>query len=77
MARRLKNVPGGPADGAAISRFERGLREPNLLVLVAYADLAKIVVDPIVDDRWDMKLFEWALNGESLDKLAKRKKKNF
>jgi hypothetical protein len=75
MARRLKHVPGAPGDGAAVSRFERGEREPNLLVVVAYANLAGIVIDPIVDDRWDMDLFELALSGESVDKIAKKKKR--
>lgn len=75
MAKRLSRVPGAPGDGSAVSRFERGLREPNLLVLVAYADLAGMVIDPIIDDRWSMELFEWALSGESLDKIAKRKPK--
>ena len=59
MARRLQHVPGAPGDGAAVSRFERGERELNLLVLIAYADLAGIVIDPLIDDRWDMELFEW------------------
>lgn len=73
MYRKLKDVPGGPPGGSMISRYERGEREPNLLVLIAYADLAKMVIDPIVDDRWDMKLFDWALSGESTDTIAKTK----
>lgn len=73
MAKRLRHVPGAPGDGAAVSRFERGEREPNLLVLIAYADLAGIVIDPLIDDRWDMELFDWALSGKAIDKIAKRK----
>src|SRR5690348_7497009 len=76
LAKRLNRIPGGPTDGAAVSRFERGLREPNLLVIVAYANLAGIMIDPIIDDRWDMQLFEWALSGEPIDKLQERKKKH-
>ncbi len=75
MYRKLKDIPGGPPGGSMISRYERGERQPNLLVLVAYADLVGIVLDPIVDDRWDMDLFEWALGGEPIDKLLKRRKK--
>lgn len=73
MYRKLRDVPGGPPGGSMISRYERGERQPNLLVLVAYANLVGMVIDPIIDDRWDMDLFEWALSGKSLDKVAKRK----
>jgi transcriptional regulator with XRE-family HTH domain len=33
-----------------ISDFERGLREPDLLTLKAYADGAGILVDDLIDD---------------------------
>jgi transcriptional regulator with XRE-family HTH domain len=33
-----------------ISRFEQGLREPPLLVLLAYARVARITIDVLVDD---------------------------
>ncbi|MDX6443131.1 MAG: Helix-turn-helix domain [Blastocatellia bacterium] len=51
MVKRLKNqrvhltlYPGN------ISRFEQGLREPPLLVLLAYARVARITIDVLVDD---------------------------
>ena len=31
-----------PPDGGMVSRFERGEREPNLFVILAYAKLAEI-----------------------------------
>ncbi len=39
-----------------ISRFEQGLREPPLLVLLAYARAARITIDVLVDD--DLELSE-------------------
>jgi transcriptional regulator with XRE-family HTH domain len=39
-----------------ISRFEQGLREPPLLVLLAYARIARITIDVLVDD--DLELSE-------------------
>ena len=39
-----------------ISRFEQGLREPPLLVLLAYARVARITIDVLVDD--DLELSE-------------------
>lgn len=62
MARRLNHGP-SPPDGAMVSRFERGEREPNLFVIVAYAKAAGITTDPIIDDAWSMKDFEWAMKG--------------
>ena len=50
MARLLNHVP-SPPDGAMISRFERGEREPNLFVILAYARLAKVSVESLIDDK--------------------------
>jgi transcriptional regulator with XRE-family HTH domain len=51
MVQRLKSQKGGlriyPGN---ISRFEQGLREPPLLVLLAYARVASITIDELVDD---------------------------
>ena len=33
-----------------VSRFEQGLREPPLLVLLAYAKAATVTIDVLVDD---------------------------
>lgn len=54
MARRLGKVPGNP-DGAMISRFERGEREPNLFVIVAYARVAGLNAHVIIDDDWSVR----------------------
>lgn len=40
----LKVYPGN------VSRFERGQREPTLLVLLAYARTAGVTIDDLVDD---------------------------
>jgi transcriptional regulator with XRE-family HTH domain len=37
-----------------ISQYELGTREPSLLVLLAYARLAKISVDVLIDDELDL-----------------------
>lgn len=42
--RGLRVYPGN------ISRFEQGLREPTLLVLLAYARSAGLTIDELVDD---------------------------
>jgi transcriptional regulator with XRE-family HTH domain len=39
-----------------ISGFELGTKEPSLITLIAYADLAKITVDDIVRDNVDLNL---------------------
>lgn len=54
MARQLGKVPGNP-DGAMVSRFERGEREPNLFVIVAYARVAGINAQVIIDDDWTVR----------------------
>lgn len=40
-----------------ISEYENGRREPNLLVLVAYAHLGKVHLELIADDRFTLKAF--------------------
>jgi len=34
----------------AVSAYERGLREPDLLVLLRYAKVAKVSTDVLIDD---------------------------
>jgi transcriptional regulator with XRE-family HTH domain len=45
---RLRVYPGN------ISRFEQGVREPTLLVLLAYAKVAQITIDRLVDDELEL-----------------------
>jgi transcriptional regulator with XRE-family HTH domain len=60
MAKRLSAIT-RPLDGAIVSRFERGEREPNLLVIVAYCDVAQITASVLIDDRWSVKDLVWAM----------------
>jgi transcriptional regulator with XRE-family HTH domain len=53
MADRLKHVKSPPQPGH-ISEFERGKREPSLLVLVAYARLSGVLVDELADDELEL-----------------------
>lgn len=39
---------------ASISQYERGKREPPLLVLLRYARLANVSTDVLVDDKLDL-----------------------
>jgi transcriptional regulator with XRE-family HTH domain len=50
MARLLNTAQSSP-DGAMVSRFERGEREPNLFVLLAYARLVEVPMECLVDDK--------------------------
>jgi len=54
MARLLATQQSAP-DGAMVSRFERGEREPNLFVIVAYARVAKVSTDVLIDDKLKLK----------------------
>ncbi|HKG58810.1 MAG TPA: helix-turn-helix transcriptional regulator [Pyrinomonadaceae bacterium] len=60
MAGQLRKTPSAP-DGAMISRFERGEREPNLLVIAAYCEVARISTDVLIDDKWSVKDLAWAM----------------
>src|ERR1043165_8873014 len=53
MARVLEDVP-SPPQPAHISRFEQGVREPSLLVLLAYACIAVVPVEVLIDDNLDL-----------------------
>lgn len=52
MANRLKSyVPQASIQPGHISQFESGEREPSLPVLLAYARLAGISTDLLIDDK--------------------------
>jgi transcriptional regulator with XRE-family HTH domain len=53
MAGMLEDVP-SPPQPAHVSRFEQGVREPSLLVLLAYARVAVIPVEVLIDDKLDL-----------------------
>ena len=38
----------------AISRYERGIREPPLMILLEYARLANVYVEALIDDALDL-----------------------
>jgi transcriptional regulator with XRE-family HTH domain len=40
--------------GTSISAYERGLREPPLLILLEYARIAGVTIDTLVDDAVDL-----------------------
>ena len=37
-----------------VSKFERDLKEPTLMILLAYARLAKVSTDVLIDDKLDL-----------------------
>lgn len=41
-------------DRASISLYENGKREPPLVILLAYARLAKVPMETLVDDKLDL-----------------------
>jgi len=60
MAAQLGKVPSAP-DGAMISRYERGEREPTLLVLFAYSRVVGLSVDVFIDDQISVNAFRGML----------------
>jgi transcriptional regulator with XRE-family HTH domain len=55
MADRLKIlVPDSSVHPGHISQFEAGKREPSLLVLLAYAKMAEVSTDHLIDDKLDL-----------------------
>jgi transcriptional regulator with XRE-family HTH domain len=66
MAERLGEMvrlrsKASPPDGAMVSRYERGEREPNLIVLFAYAEVVGVTVDLFIDDRVTLENFTRAI----------------
>lgn len=53
MARRLETER-SPVYPTHISEFERGLREPSLLVLLQYARLIHVSTDVLINDDLDL-----------------------
>ena len=53
MAERLQKTKDSTRPGH-ISEFERGLREPTLLVLLRYARIGSVTVDALIDDEIDL-----------------------
>jgi transcriptional regulator with XRE-family HTH domain len=49
----MSKIP-SPPDGAMISRYERGEREPSLFALLAYARIAGVAVDVLIDDKMNL-----------------------
>jgi transcriptional regulator with XRE-family HTH domain len=46
-----KNIPLYKSD---ISKYESGMREPPLIILLRYARLANVTVDVLIDDEIDL-----------------------
>lgn len=43
-----------PLYPASISQYESGKREPSLIVVLAYARIADVAVEVLIDDRLDL-----------------------
>jgi transcriptional regulator with XRE-family HTH domain len=48
------NYKASPLRPAQISQFETGRREPPLMLLLAYARLAKVSTDILIDDKQNL-----------------------
>jgi transcriptional regulator with XRE-family HTH domain len=54
MAQALSQVKKSPPNKSHIHRFESGIREPSLLVLLQYSRVAKVPLEAIVDDELEL-----------------------
>lgn len=54
MARALAGARKSPPAKSHVHRFEAGMREPSLLVLLEYARVAGVALEVLVDDDLDL-----------------------
>jgi transcriptional regulator with XRE-family HTH domain len=54
MARALRGAKKSPPTKDSVYRFERGEREPSLLVLLEYSRFAEVSLEVLVDDDLDL-----------------------
>jgi transcriptional regulator with XRE-family HTH domain len=53
LAERMSHLPSAPQPGH-ISRFEQGLREPNLVYLLEISRLSGVPLEVLLDDKLDV-----------------------
>jgi transcriptional regulator with XRE-family HTH domain len=53
LAERVKHLPSAPQPGH-ISRFEQGLREPNLIYLLEISRLSGVSLEVLLDDQLEV-----------------------
>lgn len=56
MAQALSRVKKSPPNKSHIHRFEGGIREPSLLVLLEYSRIAGVSLEVLVDDELELPL---------------------
>jgi transcriptional regulator with XRE-family HTH domain len=49
------NYTATPLRASQISQYEQGQREPTMMLVLAYARLAKVSVESLIDDRMKLK----------------------
>jgi transcriptional regulator with XRE-family HTH domain len=54
MAQALSQVKKSPPNKSHIHRFEAGIREPSLLILLEYSRVAGVPLEAVVDDEIDL-----------------------
>jgi transcriptional regulator with XRE-family HTH domain len=54
MAQALSRVKKSPPNKSHIHRFEAGIREPSLLVLLEYSRISGISLEALVDDEVEL-----------------------
>lgn len=54
MAQALARVKKSPPTKSHIHRFEAGIREPSLLILLEYSRVTKVPLEYLVDDSLDL-----------------------